>query len=393
MGVRIREKSKGSGQWWIFINHGGRRTSRKVGTLKAAREAAKKIEARLVLGESFLQEKKPPVPTLADFYERFKSRYMKTAIKESSYVVYESAFKVQTLPELGRLRLDQIDRERMEDFIAVLTEKGLAKDYIRLILGSLQTLMTTAIEKGIIMSNPVRGLSKLYRQAPVRHADIEPLTEEESLLFLKTALEWEPEHYPMFLTSLHTGMRSGEVIGLQQRDIDWHGKFISLRRQVVHGKVTTLKTKSSRRRVDLSDDLLKTLATLKKKRQEEALKRGSKISEWVWANERGQRVDIGSIKAKNFKRALRKAGLRDIRYHDLRHTFASQLLCNGANILYVSQQLGHSNPGITMKIYSHWIPNDSQRKAVNCLPSLEQQVPLPEREQQPERAATTIGCV
>ena len=107
-------------------------------------------------------------------------------------------------------------------------------------------------------------------------------TEEESLLFLKKTLEWEPEHYPMFLTSLHTGLRSGEVIALQWPDIDWNGKFIELRRQVVRTKVTTLKTKSGRRRVDCSDDLLETLAALKKKRQEEALKRGSnEISEWV----------------------------------------------------------------------------------------------------------------
>jgi len=380
MGVTIREKTRGSNQWWVFVAHNGRRTSRKVGTRQAAREVAKKIQAKLTLGEAFLQEKKPPVPTLSSYYERFKSRYMKTAIKESSFVVYESAFRVQTLPELGALRLDQIDRERMEDFIAVLTEKDLAKDYIRLILGSLQTLMSNAIEKGIIANNPVRGLSKLYRQAPVRHAEIEPLSEEESLLFLKTALQWEPEHYPLFLTSFHTGLRSGEAIGLQWQDIDWNGKFLSLRRQVVMAKVTTLKTKSSRRRVDLSDDLLKTLATLKKKRQEEALKRGSnEISEWVWANEKGQRIDIGNIKANSFKRVLRKAGLRDIRYHDLRHTFASQLLCNGANILYVSQQLGHANPQVTMRIYSHWIPNDSQRKVVNCLPTLERQ-PVPERE-------------
>jgi integrase len=166
-------------------------------------------------------------------------------------------------------------------------------------------------------------------------------------------------------------MRSGEVIALQWPDIDWHGKFISLRRQVVMTKITTLKTKNGKRRVDLSDDLLGTLAALKKKRQEEALKRGSnEISEWVWANEKGQRIDIGNIKANSFKRVLRKAGLRDIRYHDLRHTFASQLLCSGANILYVSQQLGHANPGVTMKIYAKWIPNKSQRQAVNRLPSL-----------------------
>jgi len=375
MGVRVREKISGSNEFWVFINHGGRRTSRKVGSEKAAREAAKKIEARLTLGEAFLPEKKPLVPTLADYYERFKSRYMKTAIKESSYVVYESAFRVQTLPELGRLRLDQIDRERMEDFIAVLTEKDLAKDYIRLILGSLRVLINDAIEKGIIENNPVKGLGKFYRQAPVRHAEIEPLSEEESLLFLKNTLEWESEHYPMFLTSLHSGMRSGEVIALQWPDIDWNGKFIEVRRQVVRTKVTTLKTKNGRRRVDLSDDLLKTLAALKKKRQEEALRIGSnEISEWVWANEKGQRIDINNVKVKNFKRVLRKAGLRDIRYHDLRHTYASQLLAQGEPVTYVSQQLGHANSQITFRVYAHWIPNKSQRQAVNRLPSLGRQV-------------------
>ena len=105
--------------------------------------------------------------------------------------------------------------------------------------------------------------------------------EEESLLFLQTTLEWEPEHYPIFLTSLHSGMRSGEVIGLQWQDIDWHGRFISLRRQVVHGKVTTLKTKSSRRKVDCSDALLSTLATLKKKAPGGSAKKRFQWDPWV----------------------------------------------------------------------------------------------------------------
>ncbi len=139
-------------------------------------------------------------------------------------------------------------------------------------------------------------------------------------MFLQTALEWDPEHYPIFLLSLHTGLRSGEVIALQWLDVDWNGKFIEVRRQVVRTKLTSLKSKKARRRVDCSDDLLETLAALKKKRQEEALRRGSnEISEWIWANEKGHRIDMGNVKAKSFKRVLRKAGLRDIRYHDLRY--------------------------------------------------------------------------
>lgn len=378
MGVKVRQKVKDSGVWWVFVAHNGKRTSRKVGGKEAAEEVSRKIQAKLILEEA-LPERKPPSPILADYYLGFRNNYMRTAIKESSYIVYESCFRLHILPELGRMRLGQIDRERMEGFISVLMKKDLAKDYIRVILGSLRVLLNNAIEKGIIMNNPVRGLSKLYRQAPVRHAEIEPLTEEESLLFLKTILEWEPEHYPMFLTSLHTGLRSGEVIGMQWPDIDWNGKFLEVRRQVVRTKVIPLKTKNGRRRVDLSDDLLETLLTLKKKRQEEALKRGSnEISEWVWANEKGKRIDINNVKVKSFKRVLRKAGLREIRYHDLRHTYASQLLAQGEPVTYVSRQLGHANPQITFKVYAHWIPNDSQRKAVNRLPSLRRQ-PEPKR--------------
>ncbi len=78
-----------------------------------------------------------------------------------------------------------------------------------------------------------------------------------------------------------------------------------------------------------------------------------------------------NIKRRYFKTVLKKAGLRSIRFHDLRHTYASLLLSKGEPVLYVSNQLGHSNPQFTMKIYAHWIPNKSQREAVNRLPSLQ----------------------
>jgi integrase len=83
---------------------------------------------------------------------------------------------------------------------------------------------------------------------------------------------------------------------------------------------------------------------------------------------------MNNVKARYFKRALRKAGLRDIRFHDLRHTYASLLLAQGEPVTYVANQLGHANPGITLKIYSHWIPKESQREAVNKLPSLSRQL-------------------
>jgi len=251
-------------------------------------------------------------------------------------------------------------------------EKGLAKDSIRLYLAALGVLYTQAIDDKIVTENPTKSLGKFYRQAKVKHEEISPLTEEESLLFLEKTLEFENNHYPLFLCALHTGLRSGELAGLQWGDIDWKSKFLEVRRAINRfGEVSTVKTKNGRRRVDLSDDLLETLRDFRKQNQQEALKKGrNEIPEWIFANRLGSFIDIKNVKSRNFKRVLKKAGLRSIRFHDLRHTFASQLLSNGTNVLYVSQQLGHANPGITMKIYAKWIPTEGQREAMNKLPSL-----------------------
>ena len=259
----------------------------------------------------------------------------------------------------------------MKKLVSQLVEKGRAKDSIRLTVASLGIVYSQAIDDKIVVENPTKGMGKFYRQAKRKHEEISPLTEDESLLFLEKTLEYDPTYYHLFLCALHTGMRSGELAGLQWPDVDWKGRFFEVRRQVVDGEITDLKTKNGRRRIDLSDDLLEALSKLRRQMQEEAMKEGrNELPQWVFANHCGSCTDMNNVKARNFKRVLRKAGLRDIRFHDLRHTFASQLLCNGANILYVSQQLGHANPGITMKIYSHWIPNDSQREVMNRLPSL-----------------------
>jgi len=385
MGVRVREKTEGSGIYWVFISHQGRRTSRKVGDRKAAREAARRIQARLTLGKGAFPEKaKLEAPRLKDYFKRFEQNY-KGTLKRSTWTSYETNMRLHILPELGNHRLDEITKAMMKKLVSQLVDKGRAKDSIRLTVASLGIVYSQAIDDKIVVENPTKGLGKFYRQAKRKHEEISPLSEEESLLFLEKTLEYDPKHYPLFLTGLHTGMRSGELAGLQWPDVDWKGRFFEVRRQVVDGETTDLKTKNGRRRIDLSDDLLEALSNLRRQMQEEALKEGrNEIPQWVFANRCGSFTDMNNVKGRNFKRVLRKAGIRDIRFHDLRHTFASQLICNGANVLYVSQQLGHANPGITMKIYSHWIPNDNQREVMNRLPSLSRcdAIPVEELERQ-----------
>jgi len=353
MGVTVREKNKDSGEWWVFINHKGRRTSRKVGGEAAAKDAANKIQARLTLGAAAFPEKaKLPTPTLEQYFKRFEANY-KSTLKPSTWYSYESSLRIHILPEFGKYPLDEITKPMMKKLVAEWVKKGFAKDSIRLYLASFKVLYNQAIDDKVVSENPTKGLGLFYRQAKRKHEEISPLTEGESLLLLQKTLEYERTHYPLFLCALHTGMRSGELRGLQWEDIDWNGKFLEVRRAIDRfDTVATVKTEN-----------------LRKQKQKEALKKGkNEIPEWVFASRSGSFININNVKARNFKRVLKKAGLRAIRFHDLRHTFASQLLSKGTNILYVSQQLGHANPGVTMKIYAKWIPNEGQRQAMNNLP-------------------------
>src|SRR5439155_11985093 len=118
MGVKVREKPKGSGVYWIFINQDKKRTSRRVGSKDAAEKVRKTIEAKLTLGEAPLPKDKPPAPTLSSYYEGLKETDLAMALRESTADSYETSFRLHILPELGELPLNEINRERIKQFVA-----------------------------------------------------------------------------------------------------------------------------------------------------------------------------------------------------------------------------------------------------------------------------------
>ena len=231
MGVKVREKIKGSDKWWVFVAHNGKRTSRKVGSEKAALEVARKIEAKLTLGETFLQEKKAPVPTLEQYYETYEKPYLKVAVRDTTRRIYTTALQMHVLPVLGNKRLDEITRLDIERLVTHLLNKRHGKKrrkFTRTTIGIAMRCLTAsfnrAIERGFIEKNPTKGTSKLFAQASVRNGEIQPLTADEVRLFLRTVLEHSPQHYPLFLCAIHTGMRLGEIAAIQWGDVDF-GKF------------------------------------------------------------------------------------------------------------------------------------------------------------------------
>lgn len=155
-------------------------------------------------------------------------------------------------------------------------------------------------------------------------------------------------------------MREGELIGLRWGDIDFHGRFIEVRHNVVRRQETSTKTEKIRR-IDLSPKFGKELLRLKETRQLEFSMKGQALPKWVFLTPNGNRMTPEVIR-KGFYTCLEGAGLRRVRFHDLRHTFASLLIQQGTNVKYIQEQLGHSSISITLDVYSHLFEGDHRHQ-------------------------------
>jgi integrase len=154
--------------------------------------------------------------------------------------------------------------------------------------------------------------------------------------------------------------------GLQWADIDFKGRFLEVKRSVVAGRVETPKNGKTRR-IDMSLQLASVLWNHLQRMKQETLKQGWRDTPlWVFCNSKGLPLDYHNVRERVFYKMLAKAGLRKVRIHDLRHTFASLLIHNGESLAYVKDQLGHHSIQITVETYGHLVPGGN-RHAVDRL--------------------------
>jgi integrase len=169
------------------------------------------------------------------------------------------------------------------------------------------------------------------------------------------------------------------LIGLQSGDIDFNGGFIEVRRAIVRGRIETPKNGKSRR-VDLSGHLSDVLKSHIVKMKEETLRKGWKsLPVTLFYNEEGNHLDPRNLVQRCFHKCLEKAGLRKVRFHDLRHTFASIHISHGESLAYVKEQLGHHSIQITVDIYGHLVPG-ANRAAADRLLLVQQSATYPQPE-------------
>jgi len=364
MGVKVREKIKGSGEWWIFIDHNGKRKAKKIGNDETlARQAAKKIEAKLTLGDFGIVEEKPNIPMYKDYAELWLEAHIKPFKKHTTYERYHGILNQHIFPKFKQHRLDEIGKREVKDFFMGLLKSGLKFRTVELIKDVLSGPLTLAVDEELIMVNPCNGALKRLGTKGGQAEAYDVYDQKEVAIFLGAAEKYEPAYYPLFLTLFRTGTRLGEAVAMRWSLIDWNSGFIMVKQTYRRGKLDSTKTGRARR-VDMTDQLTEALKDFRLKKQKESLANGMPMSEFVFCDKTGQPLSQNS--ARNvFKRNAKKAGLRAIRVHDTRHSYASILISEGVPIAYVKEQLGHSSIQMTVDRYGHWIPSGNHH--VNIL--------------------------
>src|SRR5919204_2649510 len=180
MGVTVREKVKGSGEWWVFVAWHNRRTSRRIGDRRAAERVASQLRARLQLGDISVFTDETAEPTLKAYAEAWLKDY-EPHIKPRTHELYSSLWKRHLEPSVGGARLKEINREQVRSLFAAKIAEGLSRASVMQILGLLRTILNHAVDDGRIQSNPALRLGRFYRGRTEAEATpkIEPFTAAE----------------------------------------------------------------------------------------------------------------------------------------------------------------------------------------------------------------------
>ncbi|OGF60521.1 hypothetical protein A3C05_03420 [Candidatus Giovannonibacteria bacterium RIFCSPHIGHO2_02_FULL_45_40] len=285
-----------------------------------------------------------------DFARKWFEVYVKPNNKHSEIKNKEYALRRRLVPFFGEIQIDKITTLHVNEYVAQRTKertrnrKPPCNKTINNELIILGTCLRTAQEWYDLPKIP--KLKKL--KAPPSRFDF--LSQEESAFLLQ---QLSGVWYDIVLAGLDTGLRRGELEGLQWSDINWHNKTLTVRHSWCETQKALTSPKSNRERhISLTNRVCEILA------------RRRKESGFVFLNEQGKKIESKRINDR-LSGACKKIGLRRITCHVLRHTFASHLAMAGVSMQKIQELLGHESIQTTMR-YAHLAPSSS-REAISVL--------------------------
>ena len=278
--------------------------------------------------------------------------------KPSTIEAYSYWLRIHIVDFFGPTAVGEITRDDVRGLAAALERKGLAPKSRANALGTLHSLIEFAIDEGwMVGENPVKRIEKpaLATTDPDVH-----FLETEEVEALLRAVPDDPlgrVERVMYLAAAMTGMRQGELFALRWRDVDWSARRIRVRRNFVRGEFGTPKSKRSSRSVPLASRVATELELLS---QTSPYKRDDDL---VFAHpETGKPIDRSNL-LKRFKAALRRADVRAVRFHDLRHTFGTRMAAQGVPMRVLQELMGHRDFKTTL-IYADYAPSEHEAEWV-----------------------------
>ena len=308
--------------------------------------------------------------TVGQWMDVWYENYAKIKVRPSSHQTYKGYIENHIKPNIGDIPLEKLTtldlqrlyktllaRGRVDRLESKWQPRGLSPKTVRNIHQILSSALKLAQEQRIILTNPAEGCAL----PKVEHREMKTLPVEQLQSFLREAKD--SGVFELYYLELATGLRRGELLGLKWEDIDLEHGDLRVRRQIarINGKVVEapLKTKNAYRTLPLAEDTISILNEQKKKV-------GS--SPWVFPSATGGPISPDSV-LHMLHRVLKRAGLPQVRFHDLRHTFATLALQNGVDIKTVSGMLGHFSAGFTLDTYAH-VTTSAQKAAANTMGKL-----------------------
>ena len=308
--------------------------------------------------------------TVGQWMDVWFENYAKIKVRPSSHQTYRGYIDNHIKSNIGKIQLNKLttlelqklykkllSRGRVDRIEAKGQPKGLSPKTVRNIHQVISSAMDFAKAQKLIAVNTTDGcaLPKL------EHREMKTLPVEQLASFLREAKEIGV--FEMYYIELATGLRRGELLGLKWEDLDLEQCTLRVQRQVsrINGEVVEapLKTKNSYRTISLGEDAVGILKKQKKKCGD---------SEYVFPSPTGGPISPDSV-IQMLHRVLKRAGLPKVRFHDLRHTFATVALQNGVDIKTVSGMLGHYSAGFTLDTYAH-VTTQAQREAAKTMGSV-----------------------
>ena len=350
-----RSKGEGSlrqrpdGRWEARYNDaGGRRRSIYGASQKEARAALKDALRRIDAGQPATDSKM----LLKDWGAHWLTHVIKPAKAPRTHHSYAERWRIDIDPALGDTQIGKLTTEQIERWRdALLAQEAPRRSPRTVAYGRtiLHAALDEAVRRGLIVRNP----AALAAAPAVPRTRFEPFTVEEAQALINSlrGTRWEA----FYQLALGLGLRRGELIGLRVADLDLERGRLSVRKA---------KTKAGVRTLNLPDFLRVALAAHLKRQQVEASLKPALFKEgWLFPSQVGTKLGETPLR-RTFKLHLKKAGLREIRFHDLRHACASYLLNEGVPLKAVSAILGHAQTSTTSEIYWH-LTNGSEVEALN----------------------------